>query len=185
MPTLTAAKKQHARRAPRRWSAQLQKYHLQWRRIFEKFGWGHKPENEKRALRHSILEDLFGCEINVNDATETQWDAIYLAQDILLENGIIVWGPEMARYALEEGTRNRYVWNIERAGYDIPGIEEYGVPEEYISAISADKFGVRDWRSLSSKKLWQLFITIKNRVRKAGGIRKFADKAIVNADDPF
>lgn len=114
-----------------------------------------------------------------------QWDCIYFAQELLLSEGIVVWSKEMAHYAKEEGTCKRYIWNIEHAGYDLLGIERYGAPEEYIEAISEDKFGVKNWRVLNSKQLWQLFITIKNRVRKSGGIRKFAVKATVNDDEPF
>lgn len=168
-----------------RWSPQLQKYHLQWQAIFKRHGWAGKSEKEKRELRHTVLEDLFGEVINVASASDLQWDCIYFAQELLLSGGIVVWSKEMAHYAKEEGTCKRYIWNIEHAGYDVLGIERYGAPEEYISSISEDKFGIRDWRILNSKQLWQLFITIKNRVRTSGGIRKFAVKATVNDDDPF
>ncbi len=151
-----------------RWSPQLQKYHLQWQAIFKRHGWAGKSEKEKRELRHTVLEDLFGEVINVASASDLQWDCIYFAQELLLSGGIVVWSKEMAHYAKEEGTCKRYIWNIEHAGYD-SGIERYGAPEEYISSISEDKFGIKEWRILNSKQLWQLFITIKNRVRTSGG----------------
>ena len=100
-------------------------------------------------------------------ATEPQWDCIYLAQDFLLDNGLCAWNKATAKTAIDLGLRNRYIWNIENAGYDIPDIAFYGAPEEYIAAVAADKFGVRNWRALDLDKLRMLLITIKNRVRKA------------------
>lgn len=151
-----------------RWKPQLQKYHLQWQAIFKAHGWAGKSDKEKRELRHAVLEDLFGEVINAASASDLQWDCIYFAQELLLSEGIVVWSKEMAKYAKEEGTCKRYIWNIEHAGYDL-GIERYGAPEEYIESISEDKFGIKDWRVLNSKQLWQLFITIKNRVKASGG----------------
>ncbi len=181
-----AAKPLRGSRSAKKWTPQIQKYHLQWRAIFEKHGWADKPEKEKRELRHSILADLFDEDIALSCATDLQWDIIYFAQELLLDEGILIWSKEMAHYAREEGTRKRYIWNIDHAGYDVAWIKNYGAPEEYVESISEDKFGVKNWRCvLNSKQLWQLFITIKNRVRKSGGIRKFAVKATVNDDDPF
>ena len=87
---------------------------------------------------------------------------------LLLSAGILIWSKEMAALALEEGLRRIYIWWIEHAGLDVEGIEDYGAPEYYIAAIARDRFGgIADWRMLDSKRLWQLFITIKNRVKAA------------------
>lgn len=166
------------------WSPQLQKYHLTWQNIFAKHNWADKSEKEKRELRHSILQDLFGTVINVSSATELQWDCIFLAQKILLNEGLLIWSSEMAKYAVETCSCKRYIWNIEHAGYDIDLIEEYGAPEEYIASISEDRFKTRNWRVLNSNQLWQLFITIKNRVRSSGGTLHDRNY-IENNDDPF
>lgn len=149
-------------------SPHVQKYQLQWAAIFRKHGWANRPSAEKKDLRHSVLEDLFGdYNFNVSDATNVQWDCIFTAQKILLQRGILAWSRESGKAAVEIGLCRRYIWNIEHAGYDVQDVKEYGAPEEYVAAISADKFGTRDWRDLDSKDLFMLFITIKNRVRKA------------------
>ena len=156
------------RLANRKWTAQLQKYQLQWTAIYNKHGWANRSAAEKRELRHSILEDLFGDKnFDVSLATNRAFDLIFLAQDFLLDNGILAWSKETAKTAIELGMRRKYIWNIEHAGYDLKEVCEFGAPEEYIMAISVDKFGVANWRALNSKQLWQLFITIKNRVRNA------------------
>lgn len=149
-------------------SPHVQKYQLQWAAIFRKHGWANRPSAEKKDLRHSVLEDLFGdYNFKLSAATEPQWDCIFTAQKILLQRGILAWSRESGKAAVEIGLCRRYIWNIEHAGYDVQDVKEYGAPEEYVAAISADKFGTRDWRDLDSKDLFMLFITIKNRVRKA------------------
>lgn len=175
----------HARAAKRRsWPPQIQKYHLQWAAIFKKYGWANRPESEKRDLRHSILEDLFGdANFALSRANNAQWDCVYLALEFLLENGIAVWSKETAKIAVENGLCKRYIWNIEHAGYDLDCVADYGAPEEYIAAVALGKFGVRNWRALDSYSLWQLFITIKTRVKKAGARGASLHK---NADnEPF
>lgn len=157
--------------ANRKWTAQLQKYQLQWTAIYNKHGWANRSAAEKRELRHSILVDIFGDKnFNVSLATNREFDIIFLAQEFLLDNGILAWTKETAKTAIELGMRRKYVWNIEHAGYDLKEVCEFGAPEEYITAISVDKFRAANWRALNSKQLWQLFITIKNRVRNAAEI---------------
>ena len=90
------------------------------------------------------------------------------ALELLFAEGILIWSKEMAGIAREEGLRRIYTYWIDNAGLDIDGITEYGAPEDYIAAIARDRFhGVADWHTLNSHNLWQLFITIKNRVRDA------------------
>ena len=150
------------------WTPRLKKYQLQWEAIFRKHGWANRPSADKKDLRHTILEDLFGnYNFNVSGASNAQWDCIFIAQKVLLACGILAWSRESGKAAVELGLCRRYIWNIEHAGYDIQDVEEYGAPEEYVAAVSEDKFGTRDWRDLDSDKLFMLFITIKNRVRKA------------------
>lgn len=152
----------------RHWTPQLKKYQLQWEAIFKKHGWSNRTDADKKDLRHTILEDLFGdYNFNVSSASNAQWDCIYIAQKVLLARGILAWSRESGKAAVEIGLCRRYIWNIEHAGYDVQDVEEYGAPNEYVAAISEDKFGTRDWRELDSDKLFMLFITIKNRVNKA------------------
>ena len=150
------------------WTPKLKKYQLQWEAIFRKHGWSNRPSADKKDLRHTILEDLFGnYNFNVSGASNAQWDCIFTAQKILFQRGILAWSRESGKAAVEIGLCRRYIWKIEHAGYDVQDVEEYGAPEEYVAAVSEDKFGSRDWRDLDSKDLFMLFITIKNRVRKA------------------
>ena len=147
---------------------QLGKYTILWDKIFNKWGWETKTESEKKALRHSINEDLFGTYTKPSLLTNEQWSVMFFALDLLLSEGILIWSKEMAALALEEGLRRIYIWWIEHAGLDVEGVEDYGAPEYYIAAIARDRFGgIADWRMLDSKRLWQLFITIKNRVKAA------------------
>ena len=147
---------------------QLGKYTLLWDKIFLKWGWERKTEAEKKALRHSINEDLFGMYTKPSLLTNEQWSVMFYALEILYNDGILVWTDKVADLAREEGLRRIYTWWIEHAGLDVEGITEYGAPEYYISALARDRFGgIADWRMLDSKRLWQLFITIKNRVKAA------------------
>jgi len=145
----------------------LVKYQTEWTKICDKWGFSASGK-ERRDLRHSILCDLFGSKFEIAAcASNWKWDCIFLAQDFLLANGILWWSPETAKCAIEEGLCKRYIWNVEHAGHDIKGIKKIGAPEAYVGAVAADKFGVKNWRALDSQKLFYLFITIKNRVRKA------------------
>lgn len=147
---------------------QLAKYKIIWGKIFQKWGWATKPKKELEDLRHSINGDLYGRYTKPSLLTNEQWSVMFFALELLYNDGILVWSKEMADYAREEGLRRVYTWWIEHAGLDVEGIEEYGVPEEYIAAIARDRFGgISDWRILDSERLWQLFITIKNRVKAA------------------
>ena len=78
-------------RSAKKWTPQIQKYHLQWRAIFEKHGWAAKTEKEKRELRHTILADLFDEDIALSCATDLQWDIIFFAHELLLSAGILIW----------------------------------------------------------------------------------------------
>lgn len=153
----------HKKRPP-----QLAKYKIIWGKIFQKWGWANKSKKEMKELRHSINEDLFGGYRRPGAFSNEDWTVMFFALELLYNDGILVWSKEMADYAREEGLRRVYTWWIDNAGLDVEGIEEYGAPEEYIVAIARDRFGgVADWRILDSERLWQLFITIKNRVRSA------------------
>lgn len=144
------------------------KYLSMWKGIYNKWGWADKPEAEKRELRHSINVDIFGRYTPPSQLTNEQFSVMRYALELLHNDGILVWSKEMADLAREEGLRRIYTWWIEHAGLDVEGITEYGAPEYYISAIARDRFGgISDWRMLDSKRLWQLFITIKNRVKAA------------------
>lgn len=148
--------------------SQLGKYKVLWDKIFLKWGWADKPEKERENLRHSINEDLFGAYRRPGSFSNEDWTVMFFALEIIERDGILVWSKEMADYAREEGLRRVYTWWIDNAGLDIDGVEEYGAPEYYIAAIARDRFGgVADWRTLDSYRLWQLFITIKNRVKAA------------------
>ena len=152
----------------KRTTPQLGKYTFLWDKIFKKWLWETKPESEKKRLRHSINEDLFGIYTKPSYLTNEQWSVMFYALEILYNDGILVWTDKVADLAREEGLRRIYTWWIEHAGLDVEGITEYGAPEYYISAIARDRFGgISDWRMLDSKRLWQLFITIKNRVKAA------------------
>ena len=154
--------------ADKKLRARTFKYLSMWENIYNKWGWTDKSEAEKKDLRHSINVDLFGRYIPPSQLTNEQFSVMRYALELLYNEGILIWSAEMAALAREEGLRRVYTWWIEHAGLDVKGIEEYGAPEYYIAAIARDRFGgISDWRILDSYRLWQLFITIKNRVKAA------------------
>lgn len=154
--------------ADKKRKARTFKYLSMWDGIYNKWSWTDKTKAEKRELRHGINIDLFGEYIPPSRLDNEQFTIMRYALELLYNEGILVWSKEVADLAREEGLRRVYTWWIEHAGLDVEGIEEYGAPEEYISAIARDRFGgISDWRILDSKRLWQLFITIKNRVKAA------------------
>lgn len=168
--TIEEPRKAPARRfiAYKKRPPQLAKYKIIWGKIFQRWGWADKPKKELEDLRHSINGDLYGRYTKPSLLTNEQWSVMFFALELLYNDGILVWSKEMADYAREEGLRRVYTWWIDHAGLDVEGLEEYGAPEEYIAAIARDRFGgVADWRTLDSYRLWQLFITIKNRVKAA------------------
>lgn len=139
-----------------------------WEDIYNKWRWTDKSEAEKKDLRHSINVDLFGRYTPPSHLTNEQFSVMRYALELLYNEGILIWSAEMAALAREEGLRRVYIWWIEHAGLDVEGIEEYGAPEYYIAAIARDRFGgISNWRILDSYRLWQLFITIKKRVKAA------------------
>ena len=155
-------------KADKRLAARTFKYLSMWTAIYDRWGWAGKTDGEKADLRHGINVDLFGEYIPPSWLSNEQFSIMRYALELLYNEGILVWSKEMAELAVEEGLRRIYIWWIEHAGLDVEGITEYGAPEEYISAIARGRFGgVADWRTLDSKRLWQLFITIKNRVKAA------------------
>lgn len=154
--------------ADKKLRARTFKYLSMWENIYNKWEWTDKSEAEKEDLRHSINVDLFGRYIPPSQLTNEQFSVMRYALELLYNEGILIWSAEMAALAREEGLRRVYTWWIEHAGLDVKGIEEYGAPEYYIAAIARDRFGgISDWRRLDSYRLWQLFITIKNRVKAA------------------
>lgn len=154
--------------ADKKRKARTFKYLSMWDGIYNKWSWTDKTKAEKRELRHGINIDLFGEYIPPSRLDNEQFTIMRYALELLYNEGILVWSKEVADLAREEGLRRVYIWWIEHAGLDVEGIEEYGAPEYYISAIARDRFGgISDWRILDSKRLWQLFITIKNRVKAA------------------
>lgn len=162
---MQATRKRSAKKHKR--DPRLIKYQTEWSKICDKWGFSFSSK-ERRDLRHSILCDLFGSKFEIAAcASNWKWDCIFLAQDFLLENGLLWWSPETAKAAVEEGLCKRYIWNVEHAGHDIKGIKKIGAPESYVDAVAADKFGVKNWRALDSQQLFYLFLTIKNRVRSA------------------
>jgi len=145
----------------------IKKYLLTWRQIFKKCGWAARPENELRALRHEVVEDLFGEYIEPKFLTNIAWDVIYTAQEMLLKYGEIVWSKTVAKAAVEEGTCRRLRWCIRNAGVDRLACFAPGASDEYIQAVANDKFQGTPWEQLDSWKLEQLLYTIKARVRAA------------------
>ena len=69
---------------------QLGKYTLLWDKIFKKWGWETKPEPEKKALRHSINEDLFGIYTKPSYLTNEQWSVMFYALELLSNDGILL-----------------------------------------------------------------------------------------------
>lgn len=168
------------------------KYLSLWEGIYKKWGWTDKSETEKKDLRHGINIDLFGEYTPPSRLSNEQFSIMRFALELLENEGILVWSKQMADLAREEGLRRIYTWWIEHAGLDVEGIEEYGAPEDYISAIARDRFnGTSDWHTLDSTHLWQLFITIKNRVKaaKKRGVSLWRDTVTTsksaNEDLPF
>ena len=141
--------------ADKKRKARTFKYLSMWDGIYNKWSWTDKTKAEKRELRHGINIDLFGEYIPPSRLDNEQFTIMRYALELLYNEGILVWSKEVADLAREEGLRRIYTWWIEHAGLDVEGITEYGAPE------------ISDWRILDSKRLWQLFITIKNRVKAA------------------
>lgn len=166
--TATKSRAKNASPIDQKLRARTFKYLSLWDDIYNKWGWMNKSNAEKSDLRHSINIDLFDKYIPPSKLSNEQFSIMRFALELLYNDGILVWSREMAEIAKEEGLRRIYTWWIEHAGLDVEGIEEYGAPEEYVSAIARDRFrNVKDWHTLDSKSLWQLFITVKNRVKSA------------------
>ena len=106
----------------KRTTPQLGKYTFLWDKIFKKWLWETKPESEKKRLRHSINEDLFGTYTKPSLLTNEQWSVMFYALEILYNDGILVWTDKVADLAREEGLRRIYTWWIEHAGLDVEGI---------------------------------------------------------------
>ena len=93
----------------KRTTPQLGKYTFLWDKIFKKWGWETKPESEKKTLRHSINEDLFGTYTKPSLLTNEQWSVMFYALEILYNDGILVWTDKVADLAREEGLRRTAV----------------------------------------------------------------------------
>jgi len=165
--------------------ARMIRYGTLWKQIFDKWEWRNSSTAEKKELRHSIIEDLFGEYIEPQFFSHTAWDIVFDALDDLLENGILIWSKEMAEWAVENGTRRRIIWCIRHAGIDRLACFMHGASDEYINAISQDKFGCNDFEKLSLRQLEQLLFTVKNRVRSANYKGKNLWSKQSDTDDNF
>lgn len=163
------------------------KYWELWAETFTK--WGVKKTKERNDLRHSVIEDVLGGYRKQQTFTPIEWDMVFVAMEMLLEFGCSVWSPEVAAKAADEGRKRRYTYVLEHIKLGAEDAAEYGAPEEYIQAISVDKFGVAAWRELTSRQLYQLMITVINRVRSATKSGKLITNAVAyeaaNNNEPF
>jgi hypothetical protein len=57
----------------------------------------------------------------------------------------------------DAAVRRRLVWRMER----------HGLPGDYVAAICRDRFGVPDWKGLTTPQLRHLVMTLDQRARSA------------------
>ena len=140
-------------------------YYSLWNEIFQKFEIRGK---ERDKLRHEIEFEALGVEKSSKNFNKRDFDVCFSVARQLLKNGEISISASDADADAEEGERRRYIF----------AIRNVCECNDYIAEISNDKFGVLDWTKLNSGQLWQLLITLKNRMRAKSQKRQ-------TADDPF
>ena len=126
-------------------------YYSLWNEIFQKFEIRGK---ERDKLRHEIEFEALGIKKSSKNFNKRDFDICFSVARKLLKNGDVCISGNDAALDAEQGECRRYVFAIEKICES----------DEYISEIANDKFGVANWRTLSSYQLWQLLITVKNRM---------------------
>ena len=126
-------------------------YYSLWNEIFQKFEIRGK---ERDKLRHEIEFEALGIKKSSKNFNKRDFDICFSVARKLLKNGDVCISGNDAALDAEQGECRRYVFAIEKICES----------DDYISEIANDKFGVANWRTLSSYQLWQLLITVKNRM---------------------
>ena len=126
-------------------------YYSLWNEIFQKFEI-HGKERDKP--RHEIELEALGVKKSSKNFSRRDFDICFSIARRLLKNGDVCISENDAVLDAEQGECRRYVFAIEKICES----------DDYISEISNDKFGVVNWRMLSHYQLWQLLITVKNRM---------------------
>ncbi len=126
-------------------------YYSRWNEIFQKFEIRGK---ERDKLRHEIEFEALGIKKSSKNFNKRDFDICFSVARKLLKNGDVCISGNDAALDAEQGECRRYVFAIEKICES----------DDYISEIANDKFGVANWRMLSSYQLWQLLITVKNRM---------------------
>jgi hypothetical protein len=126
---------------------------------------GEFSREDADAERHVITRAALGKQKSSKAFTNRDLDAIFDHMDKYL---VLLEGPK-------SGPARADVQPVKRLVY---AIEQLGLPEPYLEAISRDQFKTSDWRSLTERQLIRFRFTCVNRSRT----RKAAEAP---CDDPF
>ena len=112
------------------------------------------PQNAE--TRHAATREALGYDTSSKDFTETEWDLVLEFLRHRINGNAGEWTPAH-RVAVEvEGERRRKLWRIRRE-----------IPDAYLAQVAWDKFGRRDYQSMTLPQLEQLRITAIARKRAA------------------
>lgn len=104
------------------------------------------------AERHKIAEDALGHPKSSTAFTNRDLDVVL---DHFRAYLVLPEGPTTGPSREASQPRNRLIW----------GIQETGLGDPYIAAISKDQFGREDWRGLTENQLVALRWTCISRAR--------------------
>lgn len=141
------------------------KYWGLWSEIWNKF---KVPASEQPQWRRELRREVLGSERTQSTFTHGDYDVILGAMRELLAQAKLVVFPEKIIWAYMEGEARRIAKLI----------DNLQMPPAYIVAISRDKFGTNDWRSLLACEMMHLFYTCNARNESA----KKRGKPLYNKD---
>ena len=133
---------------------QIKLYRIHWsqvRKVLIELA-GMSPE-EAEEERHAITLEAIGSVKSSKDFTQRDLDRVLEAFDAYL---VLVNGPSSTAGRSVSQPLARIIWTIESTG----------LPNAYIGALSQDKFGLADWRTLPEKQMRFLLWTCLARAGK-------------------
>ena len=132
---------------------QTAKYWRMWGRVRTALTTlGEFSKSDADAERHAIHLDALGCQKSSKDLTNRDLDKIFDAFDRVL---VIFDGPhQIDREARQPAAR--LIW----------AIDQLGLEEPYLQAISRDEYGTADWRSLTEPQLTRFRYTTTRAARR-------------------
>jgi hypothetical protein len=133
--------------------AQMKRYRAEWAKVKKVLTtMGEFSDEDAEQERHAITRAALGCDKSSKDFTQRDLDTIL---DHFDEYLVLLNGPRSGPSRADSQPVKRLIY----------AVEQLGLPEPYLQAISRDQYNTSDWRALTERQLVRFRFTCVNRAR--------------------